>query len=373
MTDEPIVMIEFDFDVHRESAVSQYRKDRPVYELLAVDARQIVKDTLNVAGIRFHSIEARAKSIDSFGGKASKPSDFDPTKPKYPDPLKQITDLAAIRVITFLPRTVGEVCQQIENEFTVLEKIDKAAELMDEGRLGYQSIHFVVQMHPNRTRLPEYQHYKDLTFEIQVRTILQHAWAEMEHDIQYKSTAVIPASIRRRFIALAGVLEIADREFQELQEEDERLRQQARQSVQSGELTHVEITPDALKSYLDKKLGSDGRMAQWSYSYTANLLRQLGFETLSQLEECIEGYDDDCVCRAVWGLRQGQLTRFEMILQAAMGENFVNRHPWCRDQTWLRHFEGKLERLRNAGIPIGSYDPCEHKAELHTTSNDDDA
>lgn len=225
----------------------------------------------------------------------------------------------------------------------------------------------------HRTQPPEYQSYKDLTFEIQVRTILQHAWAEMEHDIEYKSAAVIPASIRRKFIALAGLLEIADREFQALQEEDERLRQQARKSVQLVELTHVEITPDALKSYLDQKLGPDGRMTTWSsYNFTANLLRQLGFETLSQVDECIAGYDDDQVSRALWGMRQGQLNRFEDTQLAAMSDIFIARHWWCKpgNPYWPKLFKERLERLKDASIEIGTYDPCRHKAERPQRSCD---
>ena len=372
MTDQSIVTSEFDFDAHRESAVSQFKNIRPTYEQLAEVARRILKETLNVAGVRYHSIEARAKSIDSFGNKAAKPSELDPTKPKYLEPLKQISDLAAIRVITFLPRTVGVVCQKIEREFTVLEKIDKAAELIDEGRFGYQSIHFLVKMNPNRTNLPEYQSYRDLIFEIQVRTILQHAWAEMEHDIQYKSTTVIPASIRRKFIALAGLLEMADREFQALQEEDESLRQQARTSVKLGELADVEITPDALKSYLDQKLGPDGRMSTWSYHFTAKLLREFGFETLSQVDECITGYDDEQVSRVLWGKRQGQLTRFENTLLAAMSDVFIAKHPWCKheDFNWPQYFQKKLEILRDASIAIGTYDPCKHKAKQPQKSCD---
>jgi putative GTP pyrophosphokinase len=196
-----------------EAAVAQYRSLRSAYEQLAEVARRILSDTLDVTEIRIHSIEARAKSLESFGVKAAKPSESDPTLPRYPNPLKQITDLAGIRVITFLPRTVEQVCHQIEQEFTVLERTDKAAELMDEGKFGYQSIHFLVEMHPDRVRLSEYRRHRGLAFEIQVRTILQHAWAEMEHDIQYKSAAVIPVAIRRKFVALAGLLEIADRNF----------------------------------------------------------------------------------------------------------------------------------------------------------------
>jgi hypothetical protein len=57
-----------------------------------------------------------------------------------------------------------------------------------------------------------------LVAEIQVRTILQHAWAEIEHDTRYKAVDVAPTAIARRFVALAGLLEIADREFQALQD-----------------------------------------------------------------------------------------------------------------------------------------------------------
>lgn len=359
---------DFDFDAHVLIAVEEFRKLRPTYEHLAEVAKHVLHETLGVADIRFHSIEARAKSLESFSKKAAKPSEVDPSKPKYRDPLTEINDLTGVRVITFLPRTVEQVCVIVEREFTVSEKTDKSAELIDEGKLGYQSIHFLVQMHPNRTRLAEYQRYKGLMFEIQVRTLLQHAWAEMEHDIQYKSAVVIPTVIKRKLIALAGMLEIADREFQTLQDEDERLRQKARVSVQTGELKTVEITPDALKSYLDHKMGTDGRMTQWSYEFTAEVLRKLGFETLSQVDECISGYDCDRVSRAVWGVRQGQSSRFEDTVLAAMGERFVIQHPWSRDVAWSDRLRERLKKMLNAGITIGTYDPTANR-ELEKEGN----
>jgi ppGpp synthetase/RelA/SpoT-type nucleotidyltranferase len=361
MGDESLPVSQFDFDGHAAVAVAEYRTVQSAYEQLAEAAKRILNDILNVAGVRFHSIEARAKSLKSFEEKAAKPSEGDPAKPKYPKPVQDITDLAGVRVITFLPRTVELACAHIEKEFTVLEKTDMAAELMDEGKFGYQSIHFLVRMHPNRTRLAEYQRHEGLTFEIQVRTLLQHAWAEMEHDIQYKSATVIPTAIRRKFVALAGILEIADREFQALQDEDEKLRQEARASVKAGQLSAVEITPDALKSYLDRKLGADGRMAQWSYSYNAGLLRKLGFETLSQLDECVSGYDDNAVSYVLWGSRQGQLSRFEDTILAGMGEHFISRHPWSREEDWAKRFRDRLKKLADAGIAVGAYDPKAHE------------
>src|SRR6185437_10448916 len=113
----------------------------------------------------------------------------------------------------------------------------------------------------------------------------QHAWAEIEHDIQYKSASVIPVDIKRRFSSLAGLLEVADREFQAVQNEDQRLRQHAREMIKKGDIDEVEITPDALKAFLTRQIGGDQRISWWSYDYLARMLRKLGFQNLRQVEE----------------------------------------------------------------------------------------
>lgn len=346
----------FDFDEHKTKAASDYRRIRHVYEALSISARMILSHSFERQRIKVHSIEARAKDVDSFANKAAKPAP-DHNGPKYKDPLSDITDLAAIRVITFLPRTILEVRHLIESEFEVIEVTNKADQLMDEGRFGYQSVHYLVKMVAQRAKLPEYHSFSNIVFEIQVRTLLQHAWAEMEHDIQYKSASVIPTPIRRRFIALAGMLEIADREFEALQDADEDLRQQARTSVESGNYHEVEITPDALKSYLDRQFGPDGRMSDWSYEFSAEVLRKLGFTFLSQIDDCLSGYDVDAVSRALWGVRQGQISRFEDAIFGSMGKNFIDRHLWS-NEPWFQEGRAKrLETLIKKGIRIGSYDP----------------
>lgn len=361
----------FDFDLHREESVVKFREVRRLYEDLAETIGRVLKDTLSAASVSTHSIQARAKTIDSFADKASKPSSANPLEPKYNDPLKEITDLSAARIITYLPGTIKDVCNSIETEFSVLEKIDKADELMDEGKFGYHSVHYLVTLPQDRTRLSEYRRFSGIIFEIQVRTILQHAWAEMEHDIQYKSASVIPAIIRRRFIALAGMLEIADREFQALQEEDHALRVKARNSVESGHLSGIEITPDALKTYLDRKLGRDARQTEVSYEICAEYLNQLGFTSLQQLDNCLNTYNDDTVSRALWGSRQGQITRFESVLLASMGDVYVNRHPWSKDEYWKKSFPEWLQLIKDAEIVTGTYDPLldlDNKAHVDATS-----
>jgi ppGpp synthetase/RelA/SpoT-type nucleotidyltranferase len=360
-TDQPINVgassDPFDFDAHRRSAVEQYQRVRPLYESFTIVVQDILGEALRGAEVKAATIEARAKSLESFGDKAAEPSDSNAEVPKYPNPIGQIMDLAAARVITFFLNTIEEVDRVIAREFDVLEKFDKARLLIEEDRLGYQSVHYVIRLKANRTGLPEYERYAGLRAELQLRTILQHAWAEIEHDIQYKSVETIPAQIRRKFMALAGLLEIADREFQAVQTEDERLRVEARASVEAGQLDQVEITGDALKTYLDKRLGSDGRMAKWSYEYTARMLRQLRFTNFEQIDKCIAPYDVDALSRAVHGSRQGQLTRFEDLIHAALGESFIEGNfDYLSRDGWWRDYKGRrLEKIRATGCPVGQF------------------
>ena len=160
--------------------------------------------------------------------------------------------------------------------------------------------------------------------EVQARTILQHAWAEIEHDIQYKSSATIPHDIKPRLMALAGLLELADREFQAIQDADRDLTQQVASKITRGELEDIEITSASLRSYLDRKLGSDGRVSDFSFDCTARTLMRIGFTSLQQINLCIGDYNDDQLSRIIDGNRQGQLTRFEYMILAGMGANFLS-------------------------------------------------
>lgn len=356
-------MLAFDFAGHRRNAESQYAPKYELYKEFSAEVRDILAKALEARDVKVSSIEARGKTPESFGRKAARPSELDNNRPRYERPLEQIDDMAGVRVITYVIQTIAQVCKCIEEEFHVVERVDHGATLLQQEKFGYQSIHYIVQLKPQRVELPEYRKFKALKVEVQVRTILQHAWAEIEHDIGYKSPVVIPAEIRRRFAALGGMLEIADREFDGIQSQDLAVRAEAIAAVEQGDLGSVEITPYTLKAYLDKRLGPDARMTDFSYEYEAKRLYELGFIDLSQVEQCTSGYDDDRLSRIAVGSRQGQVSRFEYMLLAGIGEPLVQYFRRVWGEWALSYWGEKLKRLEEAGVQIRNYVPSGQPAQ----------
>jgi ppGpp synthetase/RelA/SpoT-type nucleotidyltranferase len=342
----------------------KYETELGLYEDFARSVASILERCLEEKHIKSQSISYRAKDPDEFERKAARPVPGSITA-KYSDPLTQITDKAGVRVITYFLHNVDEIDEFIPDEFEVIERTLKASDEPD--RFGYRSLHFLVKYLNSRTQLTEYRRFNGLMAEIQVRTVLQHAWAEIEHDIRYKSPSLLPDAVSRRFGSLAGLIEIADREFQAIEDENRAIREDARRNLREGRLDVIEITPDSLQAYLDMKYGADGRMREWSYEWEAKFLRRLGFTNLAQVDECIRGSDDDLISRIIYGSRLGQLARFEVVLLASMGENLLRAHPWARDSDWREYMLGdirKLEKMRSefekyrsTGVSVGNYRP----------------
>jgi ppGpp synthetase/RelA/SpoT-type nucleotidyltranferase len=221
-----------------------YRRIRPQYEEFCVDVERTIKSILQDHKISIHSINARAKDIDSYARKANKRDKNG--SPKYNKPLTEITDLAAARVIAYTQSAVDEICSAIEASFDIFSKEDIGEERAESADFGYKSVHYLIRYSSDRVKLRDFRKYSGLICEIQVRTILQHAWAELEHDIQYKNEVEIPKEIRRRFRALAGLLEIADREFAIIQEIEAKLRTEVQRSAVSDltQLSLIEVGSD---------------------------------------------------------------------------------------------------------------------------------
>ena len=187
--------------------LDQYAKSRGVYSDFTATLSLLINTLLTSSGLQVHTITHRCKDAASLAGKLSRPE-------KTYEALSDITDLAGLRITTYFSSDVDRVAEILEREFRVdpHASVDKR-KYADPDRFGYSSLHYIAELFPARTQLPEYSRFHGLKCEIQVRSILQHAWAEIEHDLGYKSAAGVPTEVRRRFARVASLLELADDEF----------------------------------------------------------------------------------------------------------------------------------------------------------------
>jgi hypothetical protein len=127
--------------------------------------------------------------------------------------------------------------------------------------------------------------------------------------------------------------------------------------VETGRLDQTALTPDALRSYLDIRMGSDRRLGDPQYEAWVRVLRELGFTSLSQVDQCIEGLDDMAISRNIWGSKRGQLQRFEGLLLAGMGDFYIQHHPSRELDHFVELRRRWLARLKEHGGPVRGYRP----------------
>ena len=193
-------------------AVASYSAGRPALEEATELFVRLVRELLDDAGINYLSVTGRTKSVASFAAKADRREDG---RLLHPDPLLDITDQIGVRVITFVPDDVTAVAKLFAEELAVIDDRDMGQKSARAGRFGYASRHLLVAVNASRTIPAAYASLRRRSASVQIRTVLQHAWAEFEHDIRYKGTVPDEHAhdLDRRFTLAAGLLELADREF----------------------------------------------------------------------------------------------------------------------------------------------------------------
>jgi len=184
---------------------------RAVLEPLAAAIEEHLLDHLG-SEPRIDRVSARAKSVDRFLEKAQSVVD---DKPKYEDPLRQIQDQIGARIVTFYRSDVDRIAAVIEKYYRPVETQELLPEC--EWEFGYFGRHYVLLlpsdlMDPalDKSQMPDF-------FELQIKTLFQHAWSEANHDLGYKSgSAPLDADAKRRLAFTSAQAWGADRIFDQL-------------------------------------------------------------------------------------------------------------------------------------------------------------
>lgn len=173
-----------DEDAIRTAYLARLELLSALAEQLEAGARESVEDLKHIDRITF-----RVKEPKSFVKKALTPKDGAPLERKYTAPMSEIEDQVAGRVITFFKDDIPLVCEQLESRFGPVEHTVK--EPVEPDEFGYESNHFVFVI-PQHLKPEGWDLNDDMptTFELQVRTLLMHAWAEPQHDLGYKPSEI---------------------------------------------------------------------------------------------------------------------------------------------------------------------------------------
>jgi putative GTP pyrophosphokinase len=183
---------------------------RDILEPCAVELQKLLEGHL--AGIpRVDRIAVRAKSPGSFLKKATK---LEEGIPVYTDPLGEIQDQIGARVIVFYTSDVAPTSERIQRYFHYIER--QVKEPKREAEFGYFGKHYILALPQDCVPPAVPLEQAPPVFELQVRTLFQHAWSEAEHDLAYKPLQILTPDQKRRFAFTAAQAWGADLIFQGL-------------------------------------------------------------------------------------------------------------------------------------------------------------
>lgn len=270
--------------------IDEFKRTRENY----VQLGEIVHDKLahmaEESGILVMGLEHRVKTEKSLLGKLYRTGDW------Y-QKLDDLTDLLGARVILYFSDDVDKIGKLVEQEFVIdwENSSDKRA-LLDPDSFGYLSLHYICSL-PKDAGYPE--ELCNIRFEIQIRSILQHAWAQIEHDMGYKSKFGVPRTVIRAFARLSGLLELADEEFIRTRNQINAYIDETREKIKNDTAGDVAIDMISLHEYMlnSQKMraflhdlaaieGSEIQDVD-PEGYIAQL-KWLGITTIGQLQELLD-------------------------------------------------------------------------------------
>ncbi|APH00494.1 GTP pyrophosphokinase [Janibacter indicus] len=280
----------------------------------------LVTRLLDDAGINYLTVTGRTKSVESFAGKAARR--LPGGRMAHPKPLTDITDQVGVRVVTYVLADVDAVAQLLSSQLEVHEDRDMGQETAAAGRFGYSSRHLLVGLGEDREEegIPH-----ERPASVQIRTVLQHAWAEFEHDVRYKGSvsAEHAPDFDRRFTLAAGLLELADQQFSAIRD---RHRDELT-SPADGDDDDPRISPTDLAAFLAGQFTDAGWSRTDHYAWISGLLLELGISSLSELREVLREVDVPAIDHHM-GYRYppGAVRRLDDALLSVYGERYIALH-----------------------------------------------
>lgn len=270
--------------------LEEFKKEKENFIKLEQIAVKKLQDIVSESKVLVTGIEHRVKNEDSLEIKLYKKGDHYQT-------MYDLTDLLGTRVICYFADDVSKIGKMVEERFDIDwdNSMDKST-LMDANSFGYLSIHYICSLKKDEGYPEELTNKR---FELQVRSILQHAWAAINHDLGYKTEFGVPKEVVREFARLAGLLEIADSEFARTRDHITEYTEDIRSKIINDNAENVNVDIISLREYMlrNKKMREflndlaaieNSEITESDPDNYIEQLRWLKINTIGQLQELLE-------------------------------------------------------------------------------------
>jgi ppGpp synthetase/RelA/SpoT-type nucleotidyltranferase len=171
-----------------DNFINQYKREYDFYKQLARHANDVLESEIVNRGIRA-IVSNRAKRADRLKEKLENRNRTTRYKSKRAIE-KDIIDLAGLRVALYFPSERVMLDQVVTDLFEVVETKEFPENVHKPKHKkrfsGYWATHYRVKL---KISDDMDRRFIDTTFEIQVASVLMHAWSEVEHDLVYKPSS----------------------------------------------------------------------------------------------------------------------------------------------------------------------------------------
>ena len=319
--------------VNVQEIVEQWNREKPDYEKLGGIVCLFIKDKIAEKEL-LPEIHYRTKELLSIIKKIKKKQ----SQKKYS--YQDLKDKLGIRIICTFQEDM-DIIDKFLNDYFVIVNAEYKQDNLDFNKLDYVSNHYDTKIN---CQIKDFEHLENLNeyiFEIQVRTLNQHAWSNTAHSLSYKQEAELPIKLKRKVYRLLSLYELADDEFSSV---NEKLKQQFQSNPAYSLLRKLEG-----KFYKYAKFDYDREISLKDINTILNFFKT--DKEKDDLIHSIEGFinDNEQKIKRIYEENRG---RYHEILFLSQPEIFIiwymlQNNTFTIEDNWERDFESEdIEQIK---------------------------